>query len=101
MAEQPEEKEKKVTITQGKPPKVIPNVIHLERHKGQEIEWVCADPNFEVRFNESPFGHWRYRRDFPKSGPVVVCLHPLTTKTYKYSVEAWGQTVDPEVEIIP
>lgn len=92
--------EKYITIKydpENKTIKVDPYVMDLSYKNGDTAEWIC-ESEFDVNFGgKTPFVKTRFTHNGRNSGDVQ--RRPCGDDYFKYSVTAFGVTLDPGVII--
>lgn len=106
MSSQPamsEDRVKRIVITfdkEGKP-QVAKDQLEVAIYGSEEVMWVCDRP-FRIDFkNVSPFYEDQFNQKYSRSGLVRRSVLPSKNRAYKYSIEANGKTLDPQIVIFP
>ena len=108
MAAQPamsEERVKKIEITldENRVPHVsrADRIVTIDRTKDEEVMWV-SEFHFRIDFkNGTPFYEDQFDRTHHRSGLVRRDLIPGRHRTYEYTIDVNGKTLDPQIMIFP
>jgi hypothetical protein len=107
MSAQPtmaEERVKRIVISleADGTPRVPPQqqVVEINRKNNEEVIWE-SDHLFRVDFSEdvSPFYEDQFNNDFPQSGLARRGVLPSEERSYKYTIEVNGKTLDPAIKV--
>jgi hypothetical protein len=98
-----EERVKKIEITldEHKKPKVAAGqeCVVIDRAKDEEVIWVSEHP-FRIDFKgDSPFYEDQFNQEHRRSGLVRRGVLPGRHRTYEYTIEINGKTLDPQIKI--
>jgi hypothetical protein len=108
MSAQPamsEERVKKIEITldKNKHPQVAAEfrTVTLQQAKGEEVIWVSEVP-FRIDFKSgTPFYEDQFNQTYSRSGLVRRDVLPSQYRTYEYTINVNGKTLDPQIMIFP
>ena len=100
-----EERVKRIEITldkQGKPQIAVEHRdLTIDRTKDEEVIWVSALP-FRIDFkNVSPFYEDQFNQTNRRSGLVRRGVLSSQFRTYEYTIEVNGKTLDPQIKVWP
>lgn len=98
-----EERVKRIVITldeNGKPEiGAGQGTVTLDRTKDEEVMWVCDVP-FRIDFNNgTPFYEDQFDQTHRQSGLARRDLLPSRLRTYEYTINVNGKTLDPQIMI--
>lgn len=81
---------------------VLRDPFRVSKSRQEEVWWSCSDPTFSIDFkpNDSPFYDEHFDNDNPCSG-LVRRKVPPGSKSYKYTVRAFGKVLDPDGQVDP
>jgi hypothetical protein len=75
--------------------------VVLDRTKDEEVMWVSELP-FRVDFGgDSPFYESQFNTAYRRSGLVRRGVLSSQFRTYEYTIEINGKTLDPKIKIFP
>jgi hypothetical protein len=100
-----EDRVKKIVITldeKGKPQiGAGQGTVTLDRTKDEEVMWV-SDVGFRIDFkNGTPFYEDQFDQTHHRSGLARRDLLPSPFRTYEYTINVKGKTLDPQIMIFP
>jgi hypothetical protein len=100
-----EERVKRIEITldDKKNPQIAAELrtVTIDRTKDEEVIWVSEVP-FRIDFkNVSPFYEDQFNQTHRRSGLVRRAVLPSKFRTYEYTIEVNGKTLDPKIMIFP
>jgi hypothetical protein len=100
-----EERVKQIDITldkQGKP-QIAADLreLTIDRTKDEEVIWV-SDLPFRVDFKgDSPFYENQFSQTHRRSGLVRRGVVSSRFRSYEYTIEIGGKTLDPQIKVFP
>lgn len=100
-----EERVKRIEITvdkQGKPHIAGDlRAVTIDRTKDEEVIWVSEMP-FRIDFKgDSPFYEDQFNQTYRRSGLVRRGVLSDKFRTYEYTIEINGKTLDPQIKVFP
>jgi hypothetical protein len=100
-----EQRVKRIEITidkQGKPQIAADlRVVTIDSTKDEEVIWVSETP-FRIDFKSgSPFYEDQFSHIHRRSGLVRRGVIPSRFRTYEYTIEIDGKTLDPQIKVFP
>lgn len=100
-----EERVKRIEITldEKKNPQVVAEfrTVTIDRAKDEEVIWVSEFP-FRIDFkNVSPFYEDQFNETHRRSGLVRRAVLPSKFRSYEYTIEVNGRTLDPKIFVWP
>jgi hypothetical protein len=103
-----EERVKRILISvdaHGKP-RVADDLqdVTINKEKGEEVRWESESGlPFRIDFKQdaSPFYEDQFNERFPHSGLARRGVLPSQDRSYRYTIEIQGKTLDPVIKVYP
>jgi hypothetical protein len=100
-----EERVKRIEITVSKDgkPHIAADLraVTIDRTKDEEVIWVSELP-FRIDFRgDSPFYESQFNEKNRRSGLVRRGVISSRFRTYEYTIEIEGKTLDPQIKVFP
>ncbi len=92
-----------ITLDEHQKPKVASgyDCVTIDRTKDEEVIWV-SDLPFRIDFKgDSPFYEGQFNPANRRSGLVRRAVLSSQFRTYEYTVEINGKTLDPQIKVFP
>jgi hypothetical protein len=92
-----------ITLDEYKTPQVAAEhqTVTIDRTKDEEVIWVSEVP-FRIDFKgDSPFYEDQFNQGYRRSGLVRRAVLSSQHRSYEYTIEVNGKTLDPKIFVWP
>jgi hypothetical protein len=92
-----------ITLDDHKKPKIAAEsrCVTIDRTKDEEVNWVSNLP-FRIDFKSvSPFYEDQFNEKNHRSGLVRRGVLSSEFRTYEYTIDVNGKTLDPQIKVFP